>query len=143
MAPLPEILRQWNVCAKACLLFLASSMSWPFATAGLDLHGESETQQGIPECFNLAQELWKCQAGGPPPPASIPDEMERLRRAEAAKAATAEELAKAEQAKNEAEAAAKAEPEARKDTDDPDADLDGESAILPLATPLARSPAAG
>ena len=54
--------------------------------------------------FLLVQELEKCQAGGLPPPISIPDEVELHRRAEAAKAAAAaEELRKAEEAKAEAE----------------------------------------
>ena len=82
------------------------------AAAGLNLHGKSETQQGIAECFLLVQELEKCKAGGLPPPISIPDEVELHRREEAAKAAAAaEELRKAEEAKKEAEAAAKAEAE--------------------------------
>ena len=70
------------------------------AAAGLNLHGKSEAQQGIPECYLLVQELEKCQAGGLPPPISIPAEVELHRRAEAAKAAAAaEELRKAEEAK--------------------------------------------
>ena len=110
------------------------------AAAGLNLHGKSEVQQGIPECFLLVQELDKCQAGGLPPPISIPDEVELHRRAEAAKAAAAaEELRKAEEA-------AKAEAEAKKEAAakaDPDADLNGETEILSLATPISRSPATG
>ena len=105
------------------------------AAAGLNLHGKSEAQQGIPECYLLVQELDKCQAGGLPPPISIPDEVELHRRAEAAKAAAAaEELRKAEEAKAEAEKAA---------DPDPDADLNGETEILSLATPISRSPATG
>ena len=80
------------------------------AAAGLNLHGKSETQQGIAEWFLLVQELDKCKAGGLPPPISIPDEVELHRRAEAAKAAAAaEELRKAEEAKKEAAAKAAAE----------------------------------
>jgi hypothetical protein len=114
------------------------------AAAGLNLHGTSPAQQGIPECFLLVQELKKCKAGGLPPPIEIPDEQELSRRAEAAKAAAAaEELAKAEQAKIEAAAEAAAKEQARKDNGDTDADLNGETEIMSLATPICRSPAAG
>ena len=66
--------------------------------AGVILHGRNETQQGIPECYLLVRELEKCKAGGLPPPASIPDEVELRRRDEAAKAAAAAEaLAKADE----------------------------------------------
>ena len=80
--------------------FVGLQSSMVCAAAGLNLHGKSEVQQGMPDCFLLVQELEKCQAGGLPPPISIPDEVELHRRAEAAKAAAAaEELRKAEEAK--------------------------------------------
>jgi len=41
------------------------------AAAGLNLHGNSAEQQGIPACYSLFQELEKCKAGGLPPPDTI------------------------------------------------------------------------
>ena len=54
-------------------------------TTGVPMHGKSESQPGIPECYYLVKELEKCAAGGLPPPQTIPDEAEAKKREEVAK----------------------------------------------------------
>ena len=101
------------------------------ANAQMNLHGKSEAQQGIPECFQMVRELERCKAGSLPPPDHCPDEAEVRRRVAAEKVAEAARLAAEQEAKAKEEAAEK---EAAKQ--DADMDVVAETEILTLATPL-------
>ena len=98
------------------------------AASGLNLHGKSPEQQGIPECYILEQELAKCVAGGLPPPMTIPSEVElRQRKEDARQSAEEEKKRKAEE-----EAETRAQEEVRSA-----ADLDAEADMFVLGSAAA------
>ena len=108
------------------------------ANAGLNLHGKSEAQQGIPECFQMVRELERCKAGSLPPPVHCPDEAEVHRRVAAEKEAEAARL-KAEQEANARQHAA----EQEISDHNANMEIDAETEILTLATPLSCAQPAG
>lgn len=108
------------------------------AQAQMNLHGKSETQQGIPECYQMVRELDRCKAGSLPPPDSCPDEAAVQRRQAAEKAAEA--------ARVKAEADATATAKAAEDSDRMEVEsslLNAETEMFALATPMGSPPSAG
>ena len=105
------------------------------AQAGLNLHGKSEAQQGIPECYQMVREMERCKAGSLPPPESCPDEAAVQKRIASDKAK--------EEALLKAEAEAKATAQAAEDYNRKEVELkslNAETEMFSLATPMGSPP---